>query len=290
MSAAEIASVSCEFDIFADKPFPTSVLGTIETAYKPIALVDQNDLEFLIPADKNIYIHLDIKLYVRGKLVSGSGKDVDASDYTADTNNFHQSLFSHCNFVLNGVTITQESEHYNYHSYLETVLTYGTDAAATHFTNAYWYRETGDMLLCDPSAVTLTATTNRGFITGWDKRSATKYLQLFGRDLFKVTIVLLLGVSLQIGLTKAHPCFYMMSKEADSKTTFKFLDPQLLAKRVKPDPVMLLALTATVGTVALARYNKCRTQEVHILRRIKIPVYRERCLGPNPQTSPFHTG
>ena len=37
MFTAEIASISSEFDIFAHKPIQTSVLGTIETAYKPIA-------------------------------------------------------------------------------------------------------------------------------------------------------------------------------------------------------------------------------------------------------------
>ena len=52
MSAVEVASISSEFDIFAHKPLQTSVLGTIETAYKPIAPGEENDLEFLIPGDK----------------------------------------------------------------------------------------------------------------------------------------------------------------------------------------------------------------------------------------------
>jgi len=56
MSAAEIESISSEFDIFSQKPVQTSVLGNIETAYKPIAPVDRNDLEFLIPAVKDNYI------------------------------------------------------------------------------------------------------------------------------------------------------------------------------------------------------------------------------------------
>ena len=55
MSAAEIESISSEFDI-SQKPVQTSVLGNIETAYKPIAPVDRNDLEFLIPAVKDNYI------------------------------------------------------------------------------------------------------------------------------------------------------------------------------------------------------------------------------------------
>jgi len=66
MCAVDIASVISEFEIFAHKPVQIALLGTTETAYKPIAPVDQNDLEFLIPADKDNYIHLDIKLYIGG--------------------------------------------------------------------------------------------------------------------------------------------------------------------------------------------------------------------------------
>jgi len=88
-------------------------------------------------------------------------------------------------------------------------------------------------------------------------------LKIFGRlhcDLFNVTLVLLPGVSLQIRLTKARPSFYMMSKEAGSKTIFKFLNAQLLVKRGKPEPVTLLAPTATLNTRALARYNMMRVE------------------------------
>jgi len=51
----------------------------------------------------------------------------------------------------------------------------------------------------------------------------------------------------------------MMSKEAVSKSTLKFLDAKLLVKRVKPE-VTLLAHTAKVDTGALARYNMTRVE------------------------------
>jgi len=225
------------------------VLGTIENAYKPIAPDEQNDLEFLIPGDKDNSIRLDIQLYVRGKLVSGSGNDMDVTDHTGVVNNLLHSLFSQCTDVLNCTTITQSGEHYNYRTYQETLLTYGIDAATTHLTNAYWYRDNGDMMPCDPTTAILTAVTNRGFIPRWDRLSASKELKLFGplhSDLFNVPLVLLPGVSLQIRLTNARPSFYMMSTEAGSKTTFKFLDVQLLVKWVKPDPVTPLAHIATL--------------------------------------------
>ena len=88
MSVADIQTVSSEFDIFAHKPIQTTVLETIGTDYKPIAPVEHSDLEFLIPADTDTYIDLDIILYVRGKSVSGERKDLDEKDFTAVTKNF----------------------------------------------------------------------------------------------------------------------------------------------------------------------------------------------------------
>jgi hypothetical protein len=122
--SVEAASISSEFDIFASKPVQPSVQETTEFAYKALASVEQSDLEFLIPADSDTYIDLNIKLYIQGKLVKEDGKDLDATDHTSVTNNLLHSLFSQCNVTLNGISITQASELYPYRSYLETILTY----------------------------------------------------------------------------------------------------------------------------------------------------------------------
>jgi hypothetical protein len=70
--SANAVSVSSELDIFATRPVQTSTLETTETAYKPIASIDQSDLEFLVPA-YDTYIDLNMQLYVRGKLVNADG-------------------------------------------------------------------------------------------------------------------------------------------------------------------------------------------------------------------------
>jgi len=140
---SEVTSISSEFLIFLHRPIQTAVLGTVGTVYKPIAPVEQNDMEFLIPGDNDTYIDLDMKLYVRGKMVSSSGKDVDLTDTTAVASSLLHSLFSQCTVMLNGVPVTQSHEHYNYRSYLETLLTYGKDAASSHLSNSYWYLDNG---------------------------------------------------------------------------------------------------------------------------------------------------
>jgi len=83
----------------------TSVVEKSDVTYKPIDSVQQSDLEFLIPADNDTYVYLNIKLYIRGKLVKANGTNLDNTNFTAVTNNFLHSLFSQCSIALNGVTI-----------------------------------------------------------------------------------------------------------------------------------------------------------------------------------------
>jgi len=86
----------------------------------------------LIPGDSDTNIDLDIKLYVCGKFVSISWKDVDLTDTTAVNNNLLHTLFIQCTVTLKGVPDTQTHEHYNCSSFLAIRLTYGTDAVSTY--------------------------------------------------------------------------------------------------------------------------------------------------------------
>jgi len=173
--SGEVEFVSSEFDIFVNPPIQSSILGTDVVHIKPIASVDQNNLEFLVPGDNETYIDQDIKLFVRGKLIGADGKDLDASDFTAGTNNFLNSLFSQCSISLNGVNITPSSELYPYRSYLETLLTHGSDASNSHLTNAYWYLDDGDVLAGDPTSADMK---NKGFVKRWERQKQSKEIEL----------------------------------------------------------------------------------------------------------------
>jgi len=205
MSETDLAFVSSEFHIFARKVVQLAIHETHVVHYKPIASVDQNDLEFLIPADYDTYIDPDIKLYVKGKLTKADGSALDASDHTAGANNFLHSLFSQCSFVLNGVNITQSVDLYNYRAILETLLSYGVDATPSHLTNSYWYKDVGDMLPCDP---TNAESTNTGFIDRWNRQKQSKEIEMCGRIhsvICNVPKFLLPGIKLQIKFKKAKP-------------------------------------------------------------------------------------
>ena len=169
-------SVSSEFDIFAHKQVQISVQATVETIYIPIASVDQSDLQFKIPADYYTYIDLNIRLFVRGKLTAADGKDLQATDFTAVTNNLLHSLFTQFSLNLNCTSITQSTDLYQYRAYLETLLTYGTDALSSNLTNAYWYIDNADLLACDPTNAESIKSTNHRFIARWDRIRARRFI------------------------------------------------------------------------------------------------------------------
>ena len=98
-----------------------------------------------VPADNDIYIDLNIKHYVLGKLISTSRKDVENTDHTYMSNYFLHLLFRQCNVTLNYVIITQASENYNYRSYLEIRFTYNNDATVSDLSNPIWYLDRSDM-------------------------------------------------------------------------------------------------------------------------------------------------
>lgn len=252
--------VSTEFDIFGDRPVQNAVQETLVVNYKPIANIDQSDLEFIIPAEDSTAIDPNIHIYVKGKITAADGKDVDQTDFTAVTNNFLHSLFSQCTITLNGVAITQSPQHYNYRSTLETLLTYGTDASESHLTNAFWYKDSGDMKPCDPTAADAK---NKGFVTRWQRCKQSKELQLYGRlhsDLCNLPTYLLPGVRLQIKLTKAKTPFYLMHTDAAHTTGFKFLDATLYVNRVRVNPSLQMALNETLNKGAPAKYHLTRVE------------------------------
>ena len=100
---------------------------------------------------------------------------------------------------------------------METLLTYCSDAANSHLTNAFWYLDEGDVLAGDPTS---TSIKNKGFVKRWERQKESKVTELYGRlhaDICKVSQFLLSGFRVQIKLTKAKDDIYLMNSNTDTK-------------------------------------------------------------------------
>jgi len=154
------------------------------------------------------------------------------------------------------------SELYPYCSYLESLLTYGSDAANSHLTNAYWYLDEGDVLAGDPTS---TSIKNKDFVKRWEQQKQSRVIELYDRlhaDICIIVQFLLSGVRMQIRLTKAKDDFYLMNAHDDTKTkaTFKFLDAELIVRRIRPSPKISVTHNKALSKGFLARYNLTRVE------------------------------
>ena len=200
-----------------------AVLWSRATLYKPIAPVDQSDLEYVISGDSQTYVDPNIHMMIRGNLVHPDESNFDSDDHTSVVNNLLLSLLSKCSITLNGVSISASKDLYNYRVYLERLLTYGQDASRSHLTNAFCYLDVGDFLAKDPPS----DSSKRGYHARWKLTRQSSEIELYRRihgDLFNVAQLLLPGVQLQIKFTKAKSDFYVLSTKSDAKAVFKFLD------------------------------------------------------------------
>jgi len=185
-------------------------------------------------------VDFDLKLFVKGKLQTEDNTDLAETDYTAVVNNLLHSLFSQCTMYLNGTQITQATELYPYRAYIETLLSYGNDAASSHRTMPFWLIDEGNMLGGDCSIPE--QTNNGGFCSRWKRLKESQTVEMYGRlhsDICNVPLFLLNGVKIQIKLTKAKKAFYLLSNRADTKDTFKFQEVLLYIKRIRPAPSIL---------------------------------------------------
>ena len=113
---------------------------------------------------------------------------------------------------------------------------------------------------CEPTA-TSTDATNKGFITRWGriKQSREVEWRADDSDICNVPTHLLPGVQMQIKLTKTRREFHL-NKDADSQVVFKFLEAQLLVKRVRPNTAYLVAQNTAIQAGAIAKYNLTRVE------------------------------
>ncbi len=157
-------------------------------------------------------------------------------------------LFEQYNISLNGITVTHAANLYYYRAHLEMLLSYGNEAAESRLPNAFWYRDTGDHVVCNATEA-LTSSTNTDLLARYDRLKQSKEIEMVCRlhtDICNFPTHILPSVRKQILLTKARRENYMHSKEADSKAIFKILEAQLLVKRVRPNPAYLIAHNTAV--------------------------------------------
>ena len=94
------------------------------------SLVSGGPIEFLIPGSGDDYLDLaNTMLHVQVKVTRANGDGLDLVDPVGPVNNWLHSLFSQVDVSLNGTLVIPSTNMYR--AYIETLLSYGTDAKVT---------------------------------------------------------------------------------------------------------------------------------------------------------------
>ena len=98
-------------------------------------------IEYLLPGSGDTYLDLAISyLHVQAKVTKGNGTPLNPDNAVGPVNNWLHALFSQVDAYLNGTLVTPSINTYPHRAYIETLLSYGSEAKETQLTSQLWYK------------------------------------------------------------------------------------------------------------------------------------------------------
>jgi hypothetical protein len=239
-----------ELDLFSVPATQTSIESGTYVEYHPVASITGGaPIEFDVTASGDDYLDFaNSFLCVRAKITRANNDDLDAADTVGPVNNFLHSLFSQVDVLLNGTLITSSTNTYAYRAYIETLLSYGTDAKSSQLTSALFYKEeAGKMDKPNPLAANA-ADRNSGLVKRQTFAAGSREIDMMGRihtDVFFQDRYMLNEVTTRIKLVRNNDAFCLM---ATGGQQFKIVvtAASLLIRKVKISPSVFLAHAKTL--------------------------------------------
>ena len=97
----------------------------------------------------------------------------------APVNNWLHSLFSQVDVYLSGTLVTPSTNTYPYRAYIETLLSYGSEAKETQLTSQLWYKDTAGRM--DSVKIVDEDVMNRGLVFRRAHVTQSRVVDMMGR-------------------------------------------------------------------------------------------------------------
>ena len=232
-----------ELDLFSVPMTQTSIDSASYVEYNAISTItDGTPIEFVISGSGQDYLDLaNTQLYVRAQIRKANNQPIDANSEVGPVNLLMHSLFNEVDVKLNDVLITSTNNTYAYRAYLETLLSYGSDAKDTQLAASMFIKDAaGSMEDGNPTA--------DGANSGLKKRHAFfadgKNVDLLGRihaDIFYQQKFIPNDVTLRIRLIRNKNNFCLMYSTPNENYKINITDCKIYVRRVKVSPSVFTA-------------------------------------------------
>jgi hypothetical protein len=296
-----------ELDLFSVPPVNTSMERGGYVTYLPVSSITENGpLEFNVNASTDEYIDLGrTYLYIKAKVTKNDGSNLEATARVVPVNLFLHALFSQVDVHLRDTLVSPSVNTYAYKSYLETLLSYGTDAKDTQLSAELWSADNGNMNENNPYADQFT---NSGMRNRSHFIAESKAVELMGRihsDIFQQDRYLLNGVDMHLKLIRSSSAFHLVGETDNNVTTIQ--DAALYVRKVKLNPSITLTHSKLLDQGKLVKYpvrrgivtsftisqnslsfNKENVVSGQLPRRIVIGFVRNAAFNGSIKQNPFN--
>ena len=252
----KIHKLSCEcskseVDLFSVPPTQTTIEQGKWVEYYPLTnIADSTPIQFHLQSTADEYTDLSQSfLHLRAQVLNSDGTALGDEDSVAPTNLFMHSLFSEVDVMINDTLITPSTNLYSYRAYLESLLTYGSDAKLSQLSSALFYKDTAKYM--DINDPLVAGNTNDGLKKRHEFTKSSKIVDMVGRlhvDMAFQDRLLLGGVDIKFKLHRNKNAFSLMSSTADANYKVKITDASLLVRRIRLNPRTTLLHAKTLET------------------------------------------
>ena len=232
--------VKSELDLFSVPPTQSSVANGSWVSHHPVASLGGGPIEFVVSGSGEDYMDLaNSYIQIQAKITNADGSNLADDAAVAPVNLWLHSLFSQVDLSLNEKLISSSANTYPYRAYIETLLSYGTEAKHSHLTTSLWYKDTPG----HQSAIV--GTDNKGLVARKQRTEQSKTVDMMGRlhlDLFCQERYLINGVDLRLRLVRSPDTFALMCVVGDDfRPKIVIQSATLFMRKVKLNPTVQLA-------------------------------------------------
>ncbi|KAK7484452.1 hypothetical protein BaRGS_00024344 [Batillaria attramentaria] len=236
--------VKSELDLFRVPPTQTAIEDSQHIEHRPLSTVtDTGPVEFFVSSSDVEYIDpSDTYLYVKLRVLNGDGTNLANDPPVGPENLLLHTLWSQIDLSLNETIITNSNNTYSYRAYLETLLSYGTDAKNTHLQAAMWYKDRAGQMEAAPAD-------NHGLRDRRRLINQSRSVELMGRlhlDFFQQEKLLVNGVSMKLRLVRSRDAFSLHSLQGGADFKINIEDISLFVRKVKINPSIQMAHLQTL--------------------------------------------
>lgn len=235
---------SSQLDLFNVPLTQTAIEASTYTEYHPISSIsDGCPIEFSIGGSGLDYLDpQSIQLVVRAQITNADGTVIADDAQVAPVNLFLHSLFSQVDIKLNERLISSANNTYAYRSYLETLLSYGSDSKKSQLTAAMYYKDAATFFEeRNPHADDVH---NDGMKKRYQHFAEGRIVELAGRihsDIFFQDKFIPSEVNMRIRLIRNRDNFSLMAQDVNAGFKVKIHDCKLLVRKVKLSSSVYLA-------------------------------------------------